>query len=44
MVDIEGSFLLISRLNAYVIETPVDVQLSEVFGFAKLCYKFEDQG
>jgi len=36
IVSIEDSFLLTSRLNMHVIETPIDIQLGEVFSSTKL--------
>jgi len=42
LIGSEGCLLLISRLNANVVETPVDVQLGEVSGSAELGYKFRD--
>ena len=39
----EGCLLLISGFNADVVETPANVQLSEVSGSAELQYEFGDQ-
>ena len=39
----EGCFLLISGLNANVVETPTNIQLSEVSGSVELRYEFGDQ-
>ena len=39
----EGCLPLILGLNADVVETPTNVQLSEVSGSAELRYKFRDQ-
>ena len=36
IVSIEGSLLLISGLDMYVVETPVNIQLSKVFGSTEL--------
>ena len=35
---------LVSRLNLYIVETPTDIQLSEVLGSMELSYEFGDQG
>ena len=43
-VGMEGCFPFISRLDAYIIETPVDVQFCEVLGSAELRDKFGDEG
>jgi len=40
---LESHLLLISGLNADVIETPMDIQLGKVFSSAELGYKFGDQ-
>jgi len=42
-VGAEGCLLLISGLDAYIIETPVDVQFCEVSGSAELRDKFGDE-
>ena len=39
----EGCFLLVSRLNADIVETPTDIQLGEVLSSVELGYKFRDQ-
>jgi len=43
-VGTEGCFLFISRLDVYIIETPVDIQFCEVSGSAELRDKFRDEG
>ena len=43
MVGPEGCLLLVSGLNADVVETPIDIQLGEVFCSAELRYEFRDQ-
>jgi len=43
-VGVEGCFPFISRLDAYIIETPADVQFCEVSGSAELRDKFRDEG
>jgi len=40
---LESCLPLVSRLNANVVETPMDIQLGEVLSSAELGYKFEDQ-
>jgi len=42
-VGVEGCFLFISGLDAYIIETPADVQFCEVLGSAELRDKFGDE-
>jgi len=42
-VGAEGCFLFISRLDAYIIETPADIQFCEVLGSAELRDKFGDK-
>jgi len=44
MVGAEGCFPFISGLNAYIIETPADVQFCEVSGSAELRDEFGDEG
>ena len=44
IVYIEDSLLLIFRLDVYVVETPVDVQFSKIFGSTELQHKFGDKG
>jgi len=39
----EGCLPLISRLNADIVEAPMDIQLGEVSGSAELQYEFGDQ-
>ena len=43
-VGAEGCFPFISGLDAYIIETPVDVQFCEVSGSTELRDKFGDEG
>jgi len=43
-VGTEGRLPLISGLDAYVIETPVDIQFCEILGSAELGDEFEDEG
>jgi len=43
VVSIEGCFSFISGLDAYVIETPVDVKFCEVLGSAELGDEFRDE-
>jgi len=43
IVGVEGCFPFISRLNAYVIETPADVQFCEVSGSTELRDEFGDK-
>ena len=43
-VGTEGCFPFIFRLNAYIIETPADVQFCEVSGSVELRDKFRDKG
>jgi len=43
MVGAEGRFPFISGLNAYIIETPVDIQFCEVPGSAELRDEFGDE-
>jgi len=42
-VGAEGCFPFISRLDAYIIETPADVQFCEVSGSAELRNEFGDE-
>jgi len=42
-IGLEGYFPLISRLNADIVETPMNVQLGEVSGSTELQYEFGDQ-
>jgi len=42
-VGAKGHFPLISRLDAYIIETPVDIQFCEVPGSAELGDEFGDE-
>jgi len=44
MAGIEDSFLLISRLDIYIVKAPADIQLSNVFGSVELQYEFGDEG
>ena len=43
MVGIEGCFLFISRLDMYVIETPLDIKFCEVPSSVELGDKFRDK-
>jgi len=43
-VGVKGRFPLISRLDAYIIETPVDIQFCEVLGSAELGDELGDKG
>ena len=43
-VGVKGCFSLISRLDAYIIETPVDIQFCEVPGSAELGDELGDEG
>jgi len=42
-VGAEGCFPFISGLNAYIIETPVDIQFCEVSGSVELRDEFRDE-
>ena len=44
VIGVEGRFLLISRLDAYIIEAPVNVEFCEVLSSAELRDKFGDEG
>jgi len=44
LVGVKGHFPLISGLDAYIIETPVDIQFCEVPGSAELEDEFGDEG
>ena len=44
MIGVEGRFLLISRLDAYIIEAPANVEFCEVLSSAELRDKFRDEG
>jgi len=39
----EGRLLLVSELNANIVETPIDIQLGEVSGPTELGHEFGDQ-
>jgi len=43
-VGAEGRFPFISRLDAYIIETPADIQFCEVPGSMELGDEFRDEG
>jgi len=43
-VGMKGCFPFISGLDAYIIETPVDIQFCEVSGSAVLRDEFGDEG
>ena len=42
-IGLKGHLLLVSGLNANVVETSIDIQLGEVSGPAKLGHEFRDQ-
>ena len=44
VVGVEGCFPFISRLDAYVVETPSDIKFCEVLGSVELGDKFGDEG
>jgi len=44
MVGVEDRLPFISRIDAYIIETPADVQFCEILGFAELEDEFGDEG
>jgi len=44
VIGMEGCLPFVSGLNLYVIETLLDVKLSEVFGSAELGDEFRDEG
>ena len=43
MVGVEGCFPFVSGLDAYIIETPVDVKFCEVSGSTELGDEFGDE-
>ena len=43
IVGTEGHFLFISGLDAYIIETPLDIKFCEVLGFTELGDEFGDE-
>jgi len=43
-VSAKGRFPLISRLDAYIIETPADIQFGKVLGSVELGDEFRDEG
>jgi len=43
-VGTEGHLSFVSRLDAYIIETPADVQFCEILGSVELGDKFGDEG
>jgi len=43
-VGVKGRFPFISGLDAYIIETPVDIQFCEIPGSAELGDEFGDEG
>jgi len=43
-VGVEGRLPFVSGLDAYIIETPADVQFCEIPGSAELGDKLEDEG
>jgi len=43
LIGSEGRLPLISRLNANIVETPMDIQLGEVSGPTELGHEFGDQ-
>ena len=40
----EGGLPLVSGLDVYIVETPVDIQFSKVFSSMELWYKFRNEG
>ena len=44
VIGVEGYLPFISRLDAYIVETPLDIKFYEVLGFAELEDKFRDEG
>ena len=44
VVGVEGRFPFISRLDAYIIEAPADIEFCEVFSSAELRDEFGDEG
>ena len=44
VIGVEGCLPFISRLDAYIVETPLDIKFYEVLGFAELEDKFRDEG
>ena len=44
IVGIESGLPLVSRLDAYIVETPADVQFSKVFGSGELQHEFGNEG
>jgi len=44
MVGVEGHLPFVSRLDAYIIETPADIQFCEIPGSAELEDEFRDKG
>ena len=42
-VGVEGCLSLVSGFNGYVVETPIDIQYSEVPSFTKLRHELGDQ-
>jgi len=43
-VGVEGHLPFVSRLDAYIIETPADIQFCEIPGSAELEDEFRDKG
>ena len=43
-VGTKDSLLLIFRFNLYIVEIPINIQLSKILGSIELSYKFRDQG
>ena len=43
MIGVEGCFPFISRLDAYIIGAPADVEFCEVFSSAELRDEFRDE-
>jgi len=44
LVGVKGCLPLISRLDAYIIEAPADIQFCEISGAAELGDEFGDEG
>jgi len=43
-ISVEGCFPFISRLDAYIIEVPADIEFCEVFSSVELRDEFRDEG
>jgi len=44
VIGVEGHFLFISGLDAYIIEAPADIEFCEVFSSTELRDEFRDEG